>query len=139
MTKNESKQKSLLRRLDAIRSEVSQLGDIRVGTLTTQYNVCGNPNCACKNSENPRKHGPYYQLSFTRHRKSTSEFVKAEDVDAVRESLENYKTLMKLKDEWIDISIFLSRLRRGLDGEIPKAKTSRLTAVSGTKRNGQGG
>jgi hypothetical protein len=136
--KNETREKRLLSRLDAIRREISQLGEVRVGSLTRQHNVCGNPNCACRDPENPRKHGPYHQLSFTRYGKSTSEFVKAEDVEAVRESLENYKALMRLKDEWIDISIFLSRLRRGLGGTLPKADASRRTTVSGAKRKGKG-
>lgn len=120
----DKQQKKLLARLDAIREEIGRLGEIRTGSLTEQYNVCGNPKCACRNPENPRRHGPYHQLSFTRYGKSTSEFVKAENVESVRESLENYKTLMRLKDEWIDISILLSRLRRGLDETLPKAGTA---------------
>lgn len=99
-------------RIDEIKNEISQLGEIRTGSLTEQYNVCGNPSCRCKNSDKPQKHGPYYQLSYTRHRKSTSEFVRRDDVDQVRRQLEDYKIFMKLKDEWIDISIQLAKLRK---------------------------
>lgn len=133
--KNETKQKKLLNRLSELKNEISQLGEMRVGSLTEQYNVCGNPNCACKDPDNPKKHGPYYQLSFTRYGKSTSEFVKAEDVDNVRKRLENYKTFMKLKDEWLDISILLARLRKGLDGELPNGGLSKTTRRRVNRKN----
>jgi hypothetical protein len=54
--------------------EISLLGEMRTDSLTKQYNACGNPTCRCKDGKRPRK--PYYQLSFTRHGKSTSEFVE---------------------------------------------------------------
>ena len=34
-------------------------------SINEQYNVCGSPNCKCKDKKNPQKHGPYYYLSFT--------------------------------------------------------------------------
>ena len=74
--------------------------------------MCGNPNCKCKNNKNPKKHGPYYQLSYTRYGKSTSEFVKKENVDKVKKQIRDYKLLMKLKDEWIDLSIEIARIKR---------------------------
>ena len=43
-----------------------------IGSLSRQYNVCSSPGCRCKASP-PRKHGPYYQLSYTRNGKSTTE------------------------------------------------------------------
>ncbi len=108
----EIEQEKLLTRLEEIKFEISKLGEIRTGSLTEQYNVCGQQNCKCKDKKNPKKHGPYYQLSYTRYKKSTSEFISRERVDAVRQQLADYKTFMKLKDEWIDISIQLAKLRR---------------------------
>ena len=60
----------------------------------------------------PNATGPYYQLSFTRYGKSTSEFVKKEDVKDVRRHVKNDKRFMTLKDEWIDLSIQIARLRK---------------------------
>ena len=48
-----------------IKKNLEELGEIMPGSLSKQYNVCGNPNCRCKDSVNPRKHGPYYNLSYT--------------------------------------------------------------------------
>jgi hypothetical protein len=110
--KNESQIKNLLEEIEVIKEKMAGLGEIRPGTLTEQYNVCGNPSCRCKDKKNPKKHGPYYQLSYTRYGKSTSEFVKKENVDKVKKQIRDYKLFMKLKDEWIDLSIEIARKKR---------------------------
>lgn len=99
-------------RIEAIKNQLWGLGDMRPGSLSTQYNVCGNPNCRCKRPDNPAKHGPYYQISYTRKGKSKTEFVKSEDVKEVRQQLRNYQYFKKLTDEWIDLSLEIARLRR---------------------------
>ena len=55
----------LQRRMRAIQAKLAALGPIHPGSLSQQYNVCGNPSCRCKDPKRPRKHGPYYQLSYT--------------------------------------------------------------------------
>jgi len=102
----------LEKRIVAIKKEISSLGEMRTGSLSEQYNVCGKAGCKCKDPKDPQKHGPYYQLSYSRYRKSTSQFVRQEDLEAVRQQLADYKTFMKLKDEWIDHSILLAKLRK---------------------------
>jgi len=37
---------------------------MRPGSLSKQYSVCGKAGCRCVDREKPRKHGPYYQLSY---------------------------------------------------------------------------
>jgi len=106
--------KEIEQRIVEIKNEIANLGEMRNGSLTEQYNVCGNANCKCKDPDNPQKHGPYYQLSYSRYRKSTSQFVRVEDVEVVRQQLLDYKTFMRLKDEWIDCSIKLAKSRKAL-------------------------
>ena len=109
MTKQE---KMLMAKIDAAKAEIAMLGEIRPGGLSEQYNVCGKKGCRCKDTENPRRHGPYHQLSYAWNGRSTSEFVKSADLESVRAQLAGYKRFMELKDEWIGASIELSRLRR---------------------------
>jgi hypothetical protein len=101
---------TLERRIERIKSDLLALGELRPGSLSEQYNVCGVAGCQCKASP-PKKHGPYYQLSFTRKGKSTSRFVRREEVAVVRRQLKNYSKLRALVDEWIDASMELSALR----------------------------
>jgi hypothetical protein len=88
-----------------IKRELMELGELRPGSLSKQYNVCGSPNCKCKDKTNPQKHGPYYQISYARKGKSSSSFVRKEFVAEVKEQLSNYKRLKKLVDQWIDLGM----------------------------------
>jgi len=118
---------SLEKRIRNIKHQISELGDLRPGALSKQYNICGSPNCRCK-AIPPVKHGPYYQISFTRHGKSSSQFVREEDLDEVQQQLENYRQLRQLVDEWITLSAELSSLRlrekrRASKDEIKRRKS----------------
>jgi hypothetical protein len=109
----ESKQiKKLQGRIIRIKKKMSQLGDFRPGALSKQYNVCGNPTCRCKDPNNPKKHGPYYQLSYTYRGKSRTEFVRKEFVGQVQKEIRNYAIFRQLTKEWIDLSLEIARLRR---------------------------
>jgi hypothetical protein len=100
----------LEQRIQSIKREISALGDLRPGALSLQYNICGSPSCRCK-ADPPLKHGPYPQISFTWHGKSTTQSVREDEVDEVRQQLENYRRLRDLVDEWVGLAMELSRLR----------------------------
>jgi len=105
-----SREKLLLRQIEKVKGQLAAVGDLRPGSLSTQYNVCGSPGCRCKATP-PEKHGPYYQVSFTRKGKSSTKFVRKEDLAAIRKELKNYETMKKLVDRWIDLATELSNLR----------------------------
>ncbi|MHC4560133.1 MAG: DUF6788 family protein [Planctomycetota bacterium] len=102
--------RELEKQIEKIKRELMTVGDLRPGSLSEQYNVCGTPGCKCKATPHV-KHGPYYQLSFSRKGKSSTRFVKKDDVPTVRKQLKNYKLMKKLIDQWIDLAIELSTLR----------------------------
>jgi len=103
---------ALEKKIKTIKTKLSALGDMRPGSLSTQFNVCGNPSCRCKDAETPKKHGPYYQLSYTHKGRSKSEFVKKEDLTEVKKQIRNYQKFKQLTGEWIDLSLELARLRK---------------------------
>lgn len=55
-----------LRALETERSDIqrniSQLGDMRTGSITTTGGRCGTPNCHCQEDGDPG-HGPFYRLT----------------------------------------------------------------------------
>lgn len=120
------------RALDAkiakIKAALAALGDLRPGTLSQQYNVCGKPACRCK-ARPPRKHGPYYQVSFTWQGKSQSQFVRRADVPAMRVQLRTYQRLRTLVDTWISVAMTVSRLRLR-QAPSRRAKKPRVSAHS---------
>ena len=105
-----SREKLLLRQIEKVKGQLAALGNLRPGSLSTQYNVCGTPGCRCKATP-PEKHGPYYQVSFTRKGKSSSKFVRKEDLNTVRRELKNYEVMKTLVDRWIEMATELSNLR----------------------------
>jgi len=98
-------------RIAAIKRALAGLGPVRPGSISRQYNVCGNPTCRCK-ADPPQRHGPYYQLSYTHQRKSSSEFVREQDLREVQGHLHNYERLRTLVEEWIGLGIQQARLVR---------------------------
>jgi hypothetical protein len=60
-------------------------------------------------------------VSYTRKGKSSSKFVKKEDLPEVRKQIKNYEKMKLLADRWIDLATELSNLR------IAKAK-AKITA-----------
>lgn len=103
---------SLQQRIRTIQAEMAALGPIHPGSLSQQYNVCGNPACRCKDPRRPQKHGPYYQLSYTWRGKSTTRFVRPLRVEAMRAKLATYKRLRELIHQWVDAAIALEQAER---------------------------
>ena len=103
---------ALREQIEQVQTELAALGPIHPGSLSEQYNVCGTPGCRCKDPENPQKHGPYYQLSFTWRGKSSSRFVKQDRLEATRRKVANYKQLRELVNRWVDLAVELERTER---------------------------
>ena len=118
------RRQSLEARIEKIKEEIARLGDLRPGALSQQYNACGSPRCRCK--EDPsRRHGPFYQLSYTWHSKSTTRHVRKDDVVQVKQQLRNYRKLRKLVDRWVTLGMELSRLRLQEQREASPGATKR--------------
>lgn len=100
----------LEKRITKIKKEIINLDEMRPGSLSEQYNVCGTPICKCK-ADPPQKHGPYFQISFTRKGKSGSQFVKKHEVDLVKQQMKNYSKFKELTEKWVDLSWEISKLK----------------------------
>jgi hypothetical protein len=75
------------------------------GSVSRQYQVCGNPACRCMDPKRPRRHGPYYKLAYVHRGKPVCRFVRAACVHPVKTRLAVYKTFRTLMDKWIQLSI----------------------------------
>lgn len=102
--------RKLQERIARLKSQIRELGMMRPGRLSRQYNVCGKPGCRCKDPKNPRRHGPSYQLNYVHGGKKTSEFVRPQNLKQVRTQLANDKQFRRLADQWIRSGIKLARL-----------------------------
>jgi len=100
----------LQRQIDKIKRDLVQLDSLRFGSLSKQYNVCSTPGCRCKASP-PERHGPYYQISYTRKSISSTRSVKREDLAEVKKQIRNYARLKELVERWVDLATKLSELQ----------------------------
>ena len=99
------------RRIQQIKTQLAALGEMRPGSLSKQYNVCGKPGCRCKDPENPQRHGPYYQLSWVHRGKSTTQFIRRPFVAQVKAQLATFKTFRQLTEQWVDLALQVAKLR----------------------------
>lgn len=97
------------KRIQAIQSQLTQLGPMRPGCLSLQY-------------RNPKaKTGANYQLSYTSQMRSRTDYIPADLVPQIEQEIAEYKRFRALTAEWIAWSMELSRW---------KIKHRRSTATS---------
>jgi len=93
--------------IERVKRELQELGPMRPGAISRQY-------------RNPKeKKRPFYQISYTHRMKSRSEYLRSENLAAVRRETANFKRFRKLVDRWVALALLLSQLktRQGLHSE----------------------
>lgn len=70
------------------------------------------PGCLSRQYRDPKlKKGPYFQLSYTAQMKSRTEYIHPDLVPQIEPELSEYQRYRKLTQEWVQLSIELSRLK----------------------------
>lgn len=104
------------KKVEQLKQKFLSLGPVLPGSISEQWNVCGTPGCKCKDPKKPQKHGPYYQLSFSVGGRSSSMFIKKQDISEARKRLRSYQEFKKLTTELVQAHVDLIRsngFRRG--------------------------
>lgn len=96
-----------------VRKTLEALGPVLPGSISKQWNVCGKPGCRCKDPEHPRRHGPYYQLSFTVAGRSSTLFLKADELAMARQCIRRYRRFRELNAQLLAAYVAQAR-RNGL-------------------------
>lgn len=97
--------------ISLIQKQLAEIGPMHPGSISMQYQQCGNPTCKCMRKDEPQRHGPYAKLSFTRRGRRICKFVRADCVDQVQHRLAVYKQFKKLTDRWVALSIEIAKLK----------------------------
>jgi hypothetical protein len=85
--------------IEGIKQELQQIQAMRPGSLTRQYRL-------------PKeKRRPFYQLSYTHRMKSRSEYVRPENLDALRKETTAFRRFKTLIERWITLALTASQLR----------------------------
>jgi hypothetical protein len=105
----------IMQRIEEIKEEIQTLSPMHPGSISEQYNICGNKGCRCKDPKKPKKHGPYYQLSYTWRGRSSTKFIRPDQLAGAREKVKNYKRFRTLVNEWMGLEIERERLERAAE------------------------
>jgi len=95
----------LEREIETIKQKLQTLGPMHPGSISMQYQACGNPACRCLHPTKPQKHGPYHKLAYVYRGKRICRFVRSACVEDLKPKLAAYKTFRALTDKWIELSI----------------------------------
>jgi hypothetical protein len=91
-----------------IKKQILDLGPMLPGSLSEQWNVCGTLGCKCKDPQKPIRHGPYYQLSFSVKGRSSTLFIRTEEVPEARRRIQRYQRFkelaMALTQAYVDLA-----------------------------------
>jgi len=99
----------LQKKAELLKQKLLNLGPVLPGSISEQWNICGTRGCQCKDPKNPRKHGPYCQLSFSVGGRSSSMFIKKEDITEARKRVRRYQEFKKLTTELVGVYVDLIR------------------------------
>ena len=89
----------IVEKIERVKKQLQELGSMRPGAISRQY-------------RNPKeKKRPFYQISYTHRMKSRSEYLRPENLAAVRRETANFKRFRKLMDRWVDLALKLSQLK----------------------------
>ena len=106
--------------IQSIQNELQTLGPMHPGNISSQYQVCGRPDCRCVDPKKPQRHGPYPKLTYVYRGRPVCRFVRAGTQKALGERLAVYKRFRQLIDRWIALSI-----QRGITNFFPAAPKPR--------------
>lgn len=118
--------KEIENKIEKIKRELLKIEGMRPGSLSEQYNVCGVAKCKCKDKENPQKHGPYVQLSFTHQGKGGTKFIRKPFVKKIEKETGQYKKFKELTNQWIALAMERSDLEIKLKSEENEKESEKI-------------
>src|SRR5450432_688538 len=98
-------------RRNAVQSQISQLGDMRSGSITGTGGRCGNPNCHCHRA-GETGHGPYYRLTRKVKGKTVTEtFSSPASLAEARREVAECQRFRELGEQLLDVNEKICELR----------------------------
>jgi len=103
--------KRLEGQIEELKQELLALGPMRPGSITQQYRL-------------PKeRERPFHQISYTHHMRSRSEYVRPENLAALRKETANFKRFKTIIDRWVGLALKASQLRVRNAAKMPRHAT----------------
>lgn len=89
---------------DQLKSQLSQIGEMRPGSLVPRFRKCGKPSCRCA-KKGSKGHGPSYSLTRPVAGKTVTRIIPAGPaVEQTRRQLEEYHRFRQLVQQLLNVS-----------------------------------
>src|SRR5712671_1818415 len=95
---------------DQLKSQLSQIGEMRSGSLTARFRKCGKPTCHCA-KKGSQGHGPDWVVTREIQGKTVTKTIPEPALEQVRAETEEYKRFRQLSHELIETSAQLGDIR----------------------------
>jgi len=94
-----------------LKQQISELGDMRPGSITTTIGRCGNPRCHCHDEHDPG-HGPFYRLTRKVDGKTVTEtFSSPAALQKAQREIAEYHRFLDLSRDLVDVNDKICRAR----------------------------
>src|ERR1700724_4865544 len=104
--------KALLEKREQLKAGLTQISDLRRGSLTARFRKCGKPNCHCAQKDSPG-HGPSYSLTHASGGKTITQVIpRGPAVDRTRAQIAEYRRFRKRVQELIAVRQHLCNAQR---------------------------
>jgi len=91
--------------------QISRLGDMRSGSITSTGGRCGNPGCHCHQPDDPG-HGPFYRLTRKVHGKSVTEtFSTPTALRKAQQEVEEFHRFRQFSHDLLEVNERICKLR----------------------------
>jgi hypothetical protein len=110
-----------------LREQLHQVGELRLGSLIYRHRRCGKANCVCSNPEH-EGHGGWVISKAVGGKTVMSTVPSEEQLDVVKQQLEEGRRFWKLAEEFAETSDELNRWR--LSKQTAEAKATAKKGAS---------
>lgn len=91
--------------------QISRLGDMRSGSITSTGGRCGNPGCRCHRPDDPG-HGPFFRLTRKVNGKSVTEtFSTPTALRKAQQEVEEFHRFRQLSHDLLEVNEKICKLR----------------------------
>lgn len=101
--------KRMIQKRDSLLKKLSTYKNLLRGTIVNRGNICGKPNCRCKDKKKPILHGPYSYLSHRSRTKANMIFLNDKKIGYANMGIRQYRELIKLIYEISEINFNILR------------------------------
>ena len=108
-------------------AQLSQLGDLRPGSVTGIVRRCGKPTCHCAQPEDPG-HGPTLRLTYKDQGKTISEALPSPaSVRKAEREIAEFRKFQELSRSFLDVNEKICRLRPVAEEPLSEQEKKRRT------------